>query len=220
MAEQRLAPSYITSPGTSGRCLPRRHSMSILFSNIRVVPSTDSGTGGLPFECHPPHPSFALTGLIVRAGAWIDQVTPIFAELREDGTLGREAVGPAFGGFGGAVQHLRVSPGHVVTGLQTRSGNFIDGIRLLETRWEGQGLGKSTWTPWLLGSSVGGVERPERIFDGVGPGAHLVVGIAGRSGAYVDNLTIITAELERVTTTQVTHTGRGAGKNASPQMVG
>lgn len=48
----------------------------------------------------PPQPGLALIGLAIRAGEWIDHVTPIFAELLEDGTLGPEIHGPSYGGTG------------------------------------------------------------------------------------------------------------------------
>jgi hypothetical protein len=186
--------------------------MPILFSKVRVVPSTDFGSGGMPFECHAPHPGFALVGLTLRAGDWIDQVTPVFAEIDDDGSVGPESFGPSFGGHGGSVKHLRVAPGCVATGMQTRSGHFIDGVRLLQTRWDGTSLGESQWTEWVTGASIGGVERPERIAEPVGRG--VIVGVAGRAMTYLDNLTVICAEVSRLSTTAVTaqapRTGRGA----------
>ncbi len=192
--------------------------MPILFSNSRIAPSMDSGTGGMPFHHHAPHSPFALVGLLVRAGAWIDQVTPIYAELLDDGHLGPDFYGPSFGGPGGTPQELRVEPGHVVTGMQTRSGNFIDGIRLLETRWNGQlSDGESRWTRWVLGHSVGGVERPERIAEPFGRA--LVMGIAGRSGKYLDNLTFVSAEPQRVAASG-TQIGTAGGRGKQPAVGG
>jgi hypothetical protein len=46
---------------------------------------------------------------------------------------------------------------------------------------------------------MGGVERVERMVEP--QGGAVAVGIAGRAGAYVDNLTLIGAELVRVTGT-------------------
>lgn len=175
--------------------------MPILFSKVRVVPSTDFGSGGMPFECHAPHSSFALVGLNLRAGEWIDQVTPVFAEVQEDGTLGPEHVGASYGGHGGIPRQLRLAPGHLATAMQTRSGHYIDGVRLLQTRWDGSSLGDSMWTEWITGASVGGVERPERWAEPVGRG--VIVGLAGRALGYVDNLTFICAELQRITASAV-----------------
>src|SRR5262249_15305964 len=128
--------------------------MPILYTNIRVAPSVDFSTGGMPFSAQPPAPAMALVGLAVRAGAWIDQVTPIFAELLEDGRLGHDIYGPSFGGHGGTSRELRVQHGHVVTGIQTRSGSFVDAIRLHQTRWDG-GLGEeSSWTSWCSGADL------------------------------------------------------------------
>ncbi len=177
--------------------------MPILFTNIRTLPSTDVSSGGMPFSFQPPNPGFALVGLIVRAGHWIDQVAPIFAEINEDGTIGNEHVGPAFGGHGGSIQELRCTPGHVVTGLQTRSGNYVDAVRLYQSRWDGTmlDLSQSRWTSWVGAPNMGGVERMERFVEP--QGAAVAVGIAGRAGGYVDNLTLIGGELVRVTGTAV-----------------
>lgn len=192
--------------------------MSIFFSRVRVAPSTDVGSGGMPFQAHAPHPGFALVGLALRVGDWIDQVTPIFAEMLEDGSLGPEIYGPTFGGLGGASRELRVSAGHVVTGMQTRSGSFIDGIRLHESRWDGSRLVETGWTPWLLGGSMGGVERPERYAEPIGNA--LVVGIAGRAAAYVDNLTCVVAEVQRIAGASLgASTGRSS-KSSSAQAMG
>src|SRR5437016_5632905 len=99
--------------------------MPILFTNARTLPSTDFSSGGMPFSYQPPSAGYALIGLNVRAGNWIDQVAPVFAELLDDGSLGQEIQGPSFGGTGGSPYELRVQPGHVVTGIQTRSGSFV-----------------------------------------------------------------------------------------------
>ena len=186
--------------------------MPILFTNVRPLPSVDVGSGGMPFAYQHGSSGFALVGLVVRAGSWIDQVTPIFAELLDEGSFGAEVLGPAFGGHGGGSGYeLRVAPGHLVTGIQTRSGNFVDGVRLLQSRWDGASLNlsESRWTQWIGGSAMGGVERPERIIDAAGTA--VAIGIAGRSGAYIDNLTLISAELVRVSGTVV---AKGPGRNA------
>lgn len=177
--------------------------MPILFTNVRTLPSADVSASGLPFSYQPPHPGFALIGLMIRAGHWIDQVSPIFAEMLEDGTIGPEMRGPSFGGHGGTPQELRVPRGHVVTGIHTRSGNFVDAVRLLHAPWDGSTLdiSEQRWTQWAGSPMQGGVERMERLAEPAG-GA-VAVGIAGRSGIYVDNLTLTCAELVRVSGTVV-----------------
>jgi hypothetical protein len=190
--------------------------MPTFFSNVRPLPFVDFGTGGMPFYYQHPNPGLALVGLTVRAGDWIDQVTPIFAELHEDGTMGPEIQGPAFGGHGGTFSELRVSPGYVVTGVQTRSGSFIDAIRLMQSKWDGTTLHltDSKWTPWIGGRTGGGVERPERMIDL--PGSGVAIGIAGRAGTYLDNFTLIGAELTRVSGTSV---AKSAGRNTRSPSV-
>jgi hypothetical protein len=185
--------------------------MPALFCNVHSLPFVDFGSGGATFYCQHPNPGFALVGLDIRAGAWIDQVVPVFAELMDDGTVGQEVAGQAFGGYGGAARELRVAPGHVVTGIQTRSGNYIDAIRLLQSKWDGSSLNlqESKWTPWVGGWNNGGVERPERILEL--SGATVAIGIAGRAGGYLDNLTLVGADLLSVTGSQVIKgTARGS----------
>jgi hypothetical protein len=185
--------------------------MPILFTNVRTLPSPDISSSGLPFSYQQPYPGFALIGIALRAGHWIDQVSPIFAEMLEDGSIGPEVQGPSFGGPGGTPQELRVAPGHVVTGIHTRSGNFVDAVRLMHARWDGGMLDTSDqrWTQWAGSANQGGVERMERLVEP--HGAAVAVGVAGRAGGYIDNLTLISAELVRVTGTAVAKaTNRGA----------
>ena len=184
--------------------------MSILFTNIHMLPSTDVSAAGMPFSYQPPNPGFALIGLVVRAGSWIDQVTPLFAELLEDGTLGMQIRGPSFGGEGGTLHELRVAPGHVVTGIQTRSGTYVDGVRLLQAKWDGSAVDVSStrWTEWAGAPNFGGVERVERLVEP--QGGAVAIGIAGRADRYVDNLTLMAADLVRVNGTVV---ARGSSRN-------
>jgi hypothetical protein len=185
--------------------------MPILFTNVRYLPSVDFGAGGLPFTHQHGNPGFALVGLMLRAGDWIDQVSPVYAELLEDGSLGPEVTGPPFGGMGGNLQELRVPAGRLVIGIQTRSGNYVDGVRLLHGRWDGTTLDltEPKWTPWAGGRTRGGVERPERIIEL--SGTAVAIGIAGRSGGYLDNLTLVAAEMVKVAGSAVAKSaGRGA----------
>src|SRR5260370_19949087 len=131
--------------------------MRVFCNKGRGLSCGDLGWGGMPFYHQHPNPGFALIGLTLKAGDWIDQVTPIFAELLDDGTLGPEIQGPAFGGSGGMVRELRIAPGHLVTGLQTRSGSYVDAVRLLESKWDGSSLNlsDSKWTPWVGGYTNG-----------------------------------------------------------------
>jgi hypothetical protein len=195
--------------------------MPIMFSNVRIAHSPDVGSGGFPFENHAPIGGFALVGLVIRAGDWIDAVTPIYAELRDDGTVGPERRGPSFGGHGGQVtRELRVTPGFVCVGMQTRSGNFVDAVRLLQMRWETGGLtGEPHWTEWTGGVPGGGVERQERTVETFG--REVVIGIAGRAGRYVDNLTLISAEISSVTAMKLgMQESRGKRTNAGQPAVG
>jgi len=169
--------------------------MPIMVTNVRTLPSTDVGGGGVPFAYQAPYPGFALVGFILRARQWIDSVTPIFAELQEDGTLGPDVYGQSYGGPGGRLETLRVETGYVVTGIQSRSGYFVDALRLLQARWVGNGLDTSghRWTPWVGGLESGSSARIERFVEPYG--AALAIGIAGRAERYLDSLTLISGEL-------------------------
>jgi hypothetical protein len=187
----------------------RRHPMPILFTNVRSLPAVDAGAGGVTFSHQYANPGFALVGLGIRAGDWIDQLTPIYAELLDEGAVGPDLYGPSFGGHGGSVHELRVLPGHLVTGIQTRSGDFVDAVRLLQSRWDGTtlSLSDSKWTPWVGGRALGGVERAERILELTG--TSIAIGIAGRAARYLDNLTLVGADLVRVAGSTV---GKSAGR--------
>ncbi|MCU1280841.1 MAG: hypothetical protein JWM53_4387 [bacterium] len=190
--------------------------MPILFTNIHTLPSTDVSSAGMPFSYQPPNPGFALVGLVVRAGHWIDQVAPLFAELLDDGGIGQQIRGPSFGGEGGSLHELMVAPGHVVTGIQTRSGDYVDAVRLLQAKWEGGAIDTATakWTEWAGAPNMGGVERIERLVEP--QGGAMAVGIAGRANRYVDNLTLIAADVVRVAGTVIARgNARGARSNVA-----
>lgn len=186
--------------------------MPIMLRNLRILRSPDSGSGGMPFFCAPPAPGLALVGAIVRAGDWIDQITPIFAELLEDGTLGPTLNGPAFGGHSGDLRELACAPGHVVTGIQIRSGHYVDAIRLQQTRWDGSLVAaESSWTSFCGGG--GGAELAEWLAEPVGSAA--IVGLIGRAGSYVDRLGVVTAEAIRVPGMSVAKGGGRATRSAT-----
>src|SRR5262245_48538862 len=80
--------------------------------------------------CEPAQESFedsapdgaVLVGLKIRSGAFVDGVTPIYADVRSDGLIAdRKLPGRDIGGRGGnEVDVLR--PGHVVVGFNLRRG--------------------------------------------------------------------------------------------------
>lgn len=186
--------------------------MAILFTNVRTAPFVDYSSGGMPFTAQAPAPGFALVGLMLRAGAWIDQVVPLFAELLEDGSLGPLVHGQAYGGHGGVPTYIHCAPGHVVTGIQTRSGSYVDAVRLYQTRWDGSLISsESAWTPWCGGP--GGVERVTRFAEP--EGGAIAIGLAGRAGAYLDNVSLVTAEPVRIPTQPIAKASARAPKSAT-----
>lgn len=90
--------------------------MPVTFHDRDAVSLIDEATsGGSPFSHEHPAP-YGLVGLDVRSGNRIDAVTPIYRELKDDGTVGEEVAGPRFGGTGGGVTRVQ-KPGYVIAGL-------------------------------------------------------------------------------------------------------
>jgi hypothetical protein len=190
--------------------------MSILFGNIQVGSVVDHGFGGEDFTRMSPHPGCAMVGLIVKSGAWIDRVTPIFAQLKEDGTFGLEFNGQSIGGEGGMTRRLlKLSPGHVAVGLQTRSGTYVDAVRLYEASWDGSTLGQPRWTDWIGGEG----DAPERQAF-MPPDGHVLIGVAGRAHRYLDALTGIAAAPERVVTATVGYDASSKRRSQQQQPTG
>ena len=168
--------------------------MPIALSSWRI--DVNEGEAGY-FVAAPPHPAFVLVGLCVRTGAWLDAVTPIYSELLDDGRLGAEVMGPRFGGLGGTGESLiRASPGHLIVGIQTRGGAFVDALRLAEASWDGRELGVVRWTAWTGGDRGAGIER--RPFLTAGAEREVLVGICGRARSYVEALSGVAATVHRI----------------------
>jgi len=169
--------------------------MPMTFSNWRVDAIDGPQEGS--FVAASPHGGFALTGLVVRAGAWVDAVGALFSELLDDGRLGAEVVGPRFGGPGGYGESvIRATPGHVFVGIQTRGGAFVDAVRLAEAAWDGRDIGAVRWTTWVGGDGSGGIER--RPFLTNAGNRELLVGLGGRARTYVEALSGVAATVHRV----------------------
>lgn len=130
----------------------------------------------------------ALIGFDVRHAALIDAVTPIYAELRDDGTLGEEKTGSRYGGLGGQPTRL-LKPGYVVVGLDCRQGQFEDNMAVIWQKWTPAGPDNSDEDKSDVVGGPGG--RPLKM--SAKPG-HVAIGIHGRSGGLVDRLSLITAK--------------------------
>ena len=191
--------------------------MSIFFSHMHTGPIVDMGFGGEDFVRLSPQPSCALVGLVIKAGAWIDRITPIFAELRDDG-IGDELMGEHIGGHGGYMRRmLRCSPGCVAVGIQTRSGNYVDAVRLLEAPWDGSRTGTPRWTDWVGGEHGGGAERTPFI-TAVDQG-EVIIGLAGRAAGYIDALTCVVASCDKVVSSSLSYDG-STRRRSSTQPTG
>lgn len=138
------------------------------------------------FFLHEQRTPFALVGLTVRSGTLIDSVTPIYRELKEDGSLGEELKGSRYGGLGGGERTL-IKPGYVVVGLSLSQGLYVDRLAMIWQRWTHRGLdAKDTDKSDYVGGNGGG---PEEVRAQTG---HIAVGIHGKSGTLIDRLSLIT----------------------------
>jgi hypothetical protein len=182
--------------------------MPILFTNVRAVSATGSKGLGVPFLHRAPYAGCALVGL--RLGYGVSSIEPIFAELLDDGTMLLEdddtrAVSPLRRWIEKSPlakwsrsHDLHVAKGCVVTGIQIRGGRYINGIRLHQTPWDGTlKTSEGSWTLWWR-SKVrrGGTDRP-KCFAETREGA-VVIGIEGRADLFVSELSIVTANVQRV----------------------
>ena len=100
----------------------------------------------------------------------------------------RTKVGPAGGNGGTKFADQQLPKGARIVGVKVRHGRFIDGIELLYKTTEGkeEGLG------WHGGD--GGEEETFLLEEG-----EYITGIRGKSGLYVDSLTIVTNKRESKT---------------------
>jgi hypothetical protein len=178
--------------------------MAILLSNIQVAPSKPN-----QFIRCAPHPSFALVGLRIHSIGYMATVAPIFSEVFEDGRLGRDLrntpmitsqLGRAIlltpSMFRAGAEELHVMNGKVVTGLQTCTHSRIVAIRLEETPWDGSlRVSEARWTPWL------GVPRKTGALAELRAeprGRVVAVGIAARAGFFIDEISLVTAEMQQI----------------------
>ena len=116
-----------------------------------------------------------IIGLIVRSGAYIDSINPIF--VVGDGNIAL----PKHGGDGGSEHRIGMKPGEFITEISGRSGAFVDSLTI-ETS-----LGRRLGFGGPGGGPVAGYEMPPEE-----DGRQEVVAFFGGSGVYLDRVGIHT----------------------------
>jgi hypothetical protein len=116
-----------------------------------------------------------IAALIVRAGQFIEGITPIYLDSK--GGVGL----PKHGGDGGLETRLGLRPGEFITQIEGRSGQFVDSLTV-ETN-----LGARVGFGGPGGGPVEGYEFPP---DTDGP--QEVIAVFGASGQFIDRLGIHT----------------------------
>jgi hypothetical protein len=145
----------------------------------------DGGPGGGMFREDCP-PGQYLVGARYRAGSWLDQISIICAPVDATGMTGQRWYGSMFGGNGGGPHEQSCNPGYIITGggILVHSGSQVVHMMDLNCR-------STTSTLRYALTNVGAPSSffPE-IYQHCPPG-EAVIGIQGRSGAFVDAIGMI-----------------------------
>lgn len=166
-------------------------------SHARTIREADGGNGGAPFtqECARGE---VVTGLRVRSGTYIDAVSIVCGRWNADAQVVEQSVQhPFMGGGGGAIQELHCPAGRAMDAI--RVNLVLDGeghpryVRLLGMACfslTSTQPNYSTFGRWLR-DEIGRDDVNDAGDGDVCPTGEVVVGIHGRSGAYVDALGLI-----------------------------
>jgi hypothetical protein len=140
----------------------------------------------------------------------VSHVSPIFAELLDEGAVGpdyadarrdsgmRRWIDASPLARWSRSHEIRVADGCVVTGIQLKVGSYINGVRLHQTPWDGTlKSSDAAWTPWWTSKiRRAGTDVPRCYAEP--KGASVVIGIGGRTTLFVSELSIVTANVDRV----------------------
>jgi hypothetical protein len=158
---------------------------------VSALPAHGGGGGG-PFrmDCG----RGVLIGVEGGAGAYVDAVRPVCARVQTTGGLGAAApwAGKA-GGNGGHAMSLRCPPGWGVVGVFGRSGSYVDqlGLHCAPLEVSAQGVAVRAGNT-RLGPEGGNGGDP---FDDRCPAGQVATGLSGRSGTFVDQLSLLCARV-------------------------
>jgi len=209
-----------------GLCLPAALALPVA-AQESIVPAM-GGNGGSPFrlECGP---DSALIGVHGRVGAIIDNIEGVCQKFANGKPVGRATLTAAAGGQGGEPAGPNCAdPASVVTGIggswgaqtyqfpgiQLQQGaNLVHDIVLRCQRWnEAAGRFDTTGTISFGGRQPGTIRRTATDSVGWCPPDSVAVGLVGRSGIFIDNITLLCRPL--VTVSRVTLQSDGTKRDA------
>lgn len=162
--------------------------MPIRFKDINDLPVYElDSSGGFAYRDQQVVP-FALVGFAIRHGALVDAVTPLYRELKPNGTLSEIVSGGHYGGMGGDETFVEM-PGYVVVGLVLSQGALTDSLAIIWQRWTAQGVDVNDENISDRFGGSGGIGRnPIKAVPG-----GCAIGIHGKAGGAVDRISLITA---------------------------
>ena len=154
--------------------------------------------------------------------AWLDGLVPTCTALVSDGaaaSLGTSAEGPLYGVTTGrpAATATTCPAGAVATGVRGRAGFLVDQVELVCAPLRADGtLGAAAATGTATGGDGGGVVDPLTC-----PAGSVVTGLTGRTGASIDNVSLVCRSLAFVRDTAVRFAaGSGNGRVEVPGAFG
>ncbi len=153
------------------------------------------GTGGGPFEASC-GASWALRGLEMRGGSWVDSVKPDCigsSSANIDAQVDEKVIEPSFGGPGGGPKRLFCYKNTAVRGLRVTDGMLTDHIRGVT------GIDLVCGSPDGRGGPVnqayGSFRAPNKPNSNSQtlscPTGQIATGIYGRSGKWVDQIGLV-----------------------------
>lgn len=143
--------------------------------------ATAGGSGGTAFEDKAPD-GFVLSGLIVRAGQYVDRVQPIFKPAWGEAAMSNiEVLGQGHGGGGGSQVILRCPSNSLyrVVGLYGYEDKFINYIGIKCERLDGSGY---------IYKSGGAGTKSGYAFDFSCAQGSFTTSLGGAAGKYVDQI--------------------------------
>ena len=146
------------------------------------------GGGGTAYVLRCPS-DHVLVGITGRAGAWVDQIAPVCAQISRDGRwVGYSVAGPSAGAGGDANFSLQCPRDQALSGLRGRASSLVDqiGIRCGPLQFGPRLASSGAFLAATAGGGGGSPFGPLDCLDGK-PGR----GLAGRAGIYVDSLKLI-----------------------------
>jgi hypothetical protein len=173
-------PSGNQAIGFTGRAGEFLDSIGLVYIplTMRISGQTEiaGGNGGNAFSDRSIPGEARISEIRVRAGDSIDGIQAIYV-LKD----GRAFEGPMHGGGGGSLNVFRLNPGEYITGLSGRYGIYLDSLTIQTNQRSSQAFGGG-----------GG----NRNFTITVPQGNMAVSFAGRSGEFLDSISLNYATIE------------------------